>query len=88
MTCIEFGGEGTGIKTMRDFDWKEGDEVTFQVDGQLIGKKFWFLELILFSYNTPSFWLPEAICFFGSHSKRISEEFWCPTGIPAREVKI
>ena len=40
MTCIEFGGEGTGIKTMRDFDWKEGDEITFQVDGQLIGKEF------------------------------------------------
>ena len=34
----EFGGEGTGIKTMRDFDWKEGEEITFHVEAQLIGK--------------------------------------------------
>ena len=34
----EFGGEGTGIKTMRDFNWKEGEEITFHVEAQLIGK--------------------------------------------------
>ena len=46
MTFTEFGGEGTGIKTMRDFDWKEDDEITFQVDGQLIGKIFEFCNIL------------------------------------------
>jgi len=43
----EFGGEGTGIKTMRDFDWKEGDDITFQVDGQLIDG-YWFVSCYYF----------------------------------------
>ena len=30
----KFGGEGTGIKTMMDLPWKEGDLITFRVDGQ------------------------------------------------------
>ena len=30
----KFGGEGTGIKTMMDLPWKEGDLITFKVDGQ------------------------------------------------------
>ena len=34
----EFGGEGTGIKTMRNFDWEEGVEITFRVEAQLVGK--------------------------------------------------
>lgn len=30
----EFGGEGTGLKSMLDFDWREGKPVTFTVTGQ------------------------------------------------------
>ena len=33
----EFGGEGTGIKTMRDCDWKEETSVTFSVEGYIEG---------------------------------------------------
>ena len=29
-----FGGEGTGLKSMKDFDWQEGEVVTFQVSGK------------------------------------------------------
>ena len=32
----KFGGEGTGIKTMLDFPWNEGDLVTFKIEGQRI----------------------------------------------------
>ena len=28
----KFGGEGTGIKTMMAFPWREGDFITFQVE--------------------------------------------------------
>ena len=28
-----FGGEGTGLKTMMDIDWSVGDKVTFIVSG-------------------------------------------------------
>ena len=28
-----FGGEGTGLKTMMDIDWEVGDQVTFIVTG-------------------------------------------------------
>lgn len=33
----EFGGEGTGLKSMKDFAWKEGEEVTFVIEGKLTG---------------------------------------------------
>ena len=29
-----FGGEGTGLKSMADFSWQEGQEVTFSVEGE------------------------------------------------------
>ena len=29
----DFGGEGTGLKSMRDLDWKEGEVITFLVSG-------------------------------------------------------
>jgi len=29
-----FGGEGTGLKSMADFSWEEGQEVTFSVEGE------------------------------------------------------
>ena len=32
----EFGGEGTGIKTIKDLNWKEGSNVTFNVEGHLL----------------------------------------------------
>ena len=28
----KFGGEGTGIKTMMTFPWREGDLITFQIE--------------------------------------------------------
>ena len=33
----EFGGEGTGIKTMRDCDWREETSVTFSVEAYIEG---------------------------------------------------
>ena len=33
-----FGGEGTGLKSMMDFPWLEGEEVTFSVTGQKDGQ--------------------------------------------------
>ena len=38
----EFGGEGTGIKTMRDCDWKVGTLVTFTVEGYIEGMISYF----------------------------------------------
>ena len=29
----DFGGEGTGLKSMRDLEWSEGEVVTFMVSG-------------------------------------------------------
>ena len=46
----EFGGEGTGIKTMRDFYWREGDEITFIVEAELVGKIF-TLKILFFHIN-------------------------------------
>jgi len=34
VTVDDFGGEGTGLKTMRNLDWSEGDVVTFIVNGK------------------------------------------------------
>ena len=39
----EFGGEGTGIKTMKDFDWLEHENVTFKVCGNF-SNGFWYCE--------------------------------------------
>ena len=35
VVVTEFGGEGTGLKSMKDFQWKEGEEVTFTIEGKL-----------------------------------------------------
>ena len=32
----EFGGEGTGLKSMRDFNWKEGQDIKFTVEGRRV----------------------------------------------------
>ena len=37
----KFGGEGTGIKTMKAFSWKENDTITFQVKSEMI-ENDWF----------------------------------------------
>ena len=31
-------GEGTGLKSMKDVDWREGEEVTVRVSGQVEGE--------------------------------------------------
>jgi len=35
-----FGGEGTGLKCMKDFDWHKNNPVTFQITGQKEGE-YW-----------------------------------------------
>ena len=36
-----FSGEGTGLKSMKDFDWKENEDITFIVDGRLTSNDIW-----------------------------------------------
>ncbi len=36
VTVTAFGGEGTGLKSMRDLDWREGVSVTFRVTGKRV----------------------------------------------------
>jgi hypothetical protein len=49
-----FGGEGTGIKSMCDADWKEGDLVTFRVNASL-NDGYWFVSC-LYSLNSQDYW--------------------------------
>ena len=37
MEVSDFGGEGTGLKSMKDVCWAEGEVVTFTVTGSLSG---------------------------------------------------
>ena len=39
----KFGGEGTGLKSMRDLDWTENSTVTFRVRGKVIGG-YWYCD--------------------------------------------
>ena len=50
----KFGGEGTGIKTMLDFLWNEGDLVTFKVEGQIVDD-FWRCSCKISSNGTDHF---------------------------------
>ena len=36
--CGDGAGEGTGLKSMKDVDWREGEEVTVKVSGQKEGE--------------------------------------------------
>ena len=44
----KFGGEGTGFKSMKDVNWKNNEDVTLTVKGEIGGENnFWDDTLIL-----------------------------------------
>ena len=40
----EFGGEGTGMKSIKVVPWKDNEDVTMTLTGKRTGDKTWYVE--------------------------------------------
>lgn len=40
----EFGGEGTGMKSIKVVPWKDNEDVTMTLTGKRTGDKTWYME--------------------------------------------
>ena len=43
VTVSEFGGEGTGMKSIKSIPWKNNEDVTMTLKGKRVGDKTWYV---------------------------------------------
>ena len=39
----QFGGEGTGMKSIKVVPWKDNEDVTMTLNGKRVGDKTWYV---------------------------------------------
>ena len=40
----EFGGEGTGLKSIKSVPWKNNEDVSMKLTGRRVGDKTWYVQ--------------------------------------------